>query len=158
MMKIYLSYSLAPTDMHIASLLFRQAQAKGIVVETAQQIVPGSNWSAMITQQIMSSSMVIAIISRDSQNAANVEREIGFARMYGKPVLALIEKGVYAPVNLADIQWVIFDRQDLSPALSNISMILERHKNQESDKDWLVVGGLALLALYLFGQEKSPNN
>lgn len=144
--------------MHIASLLSRQAQAKGIIVGTAQQIVPGSNWSAMMTQQIMSSSMVIAIISRDSQNAANVGREIGFAKMYGKPVLALIEKGVYAPVNLADIQWVTFDRQDLSPALSSISTILERHKNQESNKSWLVVGGLALLALYLFSQESSTDN
>jgi hypothetical protein len=158
MMKIYLSYSLAPTDMHIASLLSRQAEARGIVVETAQQIVLGSIWSAIITQQIMSSSMVIAIISRDSQNVANVERELGLARMYGRPVLALIERGIYAPANLADIQWVTFDRQDLSPALSDISMILERHKNQESDKSWLVVGGLALLALYLFSQEKSPDN
>jgi len=155
MMKIYLSYSLAPTDMHIASLLSRQAEARGIVVETTQQIIPSANWSAMITQRIMSSSMVIAIISRDSRNIASVERELGFARMYGKPVLALIEKGVYAPINVADIQWVMFDRRDLSPALSNISMILERHKNQEPDKSWLVVGGLALLALYLFGQEKS---
>jgi hypothetical protein len=71
-----------------------------------------------------------------------------------KPALALIEKGVYGHINVEGIHSVIFDRQNLSPALSHISQILEGQKNQETVKNWLVVGGLALLALYLFGKEK----
>lgn len=153
-MRIFLSYSLAPTDMYIASLLSKQAQAKGIVVETAQQIAPGSNWAAVIANQIINSSMVIAIVSQDSRNIANVERELQLAKTYGKPVLALIEKGIYPQVNIAGIHCVEFDRRDLGPALSSISLILEGHKNQATVKNWLVVGGLALLALYMFGKEE----
>lgn len=155
-MKIYLSYSLSPTDLHIASMLARQAQAKGMIVETAQQIAPGSDWagSAIIVQQLFNSDVIIAIISRDSRNIANVERELEVVRTLKKPALVLIEKGVYAQINIADIQRVEFDRRDLSPALSRISLILEGQNNQENLKNWLTVGGLALLALYLFGKEK----
>lgn len=154
MIKIFLSYSLAPTDMYIAGLLSRQAEAKGIVVETAQRVAAGSNWAALVSNQIISSSIIIAIVSRDSRNVVNVERELRLANTYGKPVLALIEKGAYSPVSVAGINCVEFDRRDLSPALSSISLILEGQKNQETVNNWLVVGGLALLALYLFGKEE----
>lgn len=153
-MRIFLSYSLSPTDMYIAALLSKQAQAKGIVVETAQQITPGSNWATVIANQLINSSIVIAIVSRDSQNIANVERELQLAKNYGKPVLALIEKGAYSQINVAGVHCVEFDRRNLGPALSNISVILEAHKNQATVKNWLVVGGLALLALYMFGKEE----
>jgi predicted DNA-binding transcriptional regulator len=152
-MKIYLSYSLTVTDLHIAGLLTRQAQAKGILVETLQQMAPGANWTAMIANSIASSDVVIAIVSRESLNIANVQRELGLAKDYRKPVLALIEKGLLTQINISDIQYVEFDRRDLSPALSRISAILEEKKNQKT-ANWLVAGGLALLALYLIGQEK----
>jgi hypothetical protein len=108
----------------------------------------------MIAHPLVSSDMVIAIVSRDSRNIANVQRELEFVRTIGKPTLALIEKGVYDQINAGGIHSVIFDRHNLSPALSHISQILEGHQNQETVKNWLVVGGLALLALYLFGKEK----
>ena len=152
-MKIYLSYSLTATDLHIAGLLTRQAQAKGIVVETLQQMAPGASWTAMIANSIASSDVVIAVVSQDSLNIANVQRELEFAKAYRKPVLALIEKGLLTQINVSDIQYVEFDRRDLSPALSRISVILEEKKNQKT-ANWLVAGGLALLALYLIGQEK----
>jgi hypothetical protein len=152
-MKIYVSYSLAPTDLHIATLLARQAQAKGIDVQTAQQIAPGSNWAAIAAHPIASSDVVIAIVSRDSKNISNVERELGVALSYAKPVLALLEQGLQVQINVPGVQYVTFDRRDLSPALTHIGAILEGRKSQENAGKWLVAGGLALLALYLIGQE-----
>lgn len=152
-MKIYVSYSLAPTELHIASLLARQAQAKGIVVESGQQITPGSNWAAIVAHPIASSDMVIAIVSRDSKHISNVERELGVALSYAKPVLALIEQGLHLRINVPGVQYVTFDRRDLSPALAHIGAILEGRKSQENAGKWLVAGGLALIALYLIGQE-----
>jgi hypothetical protein len=152
-MKIYISYSLAPTDLYIASLLTRQAQAKGVTVETARPIAPGSNWAAIAAHPIAGSDVVIAIVSRDSHNILNVERELRIALSYAKPVLALVEHGLHAQINVPNVQYVEFDRRDLSPALARISAVLEGRKNQENAGQWLVAGGLALLALYLIGQE-----
>jgi hypothetical protein len=152
-MKIYVSYSLAPTELYIASLLARHAQAKGIAVETAQQIAPGSNWAAIAAHPIASSDVVIAIVSRDSRNISNVERELGVALSYAKPVLALVEQGLQVQINVPGVQYVTFDRRDLSPALAHISAILEGRKSQDNSGKWLVAGGLALIALYLMSQE-----
>lgn len=152
-MKIYVSYSLAPTELHIASLLARHAQAKGIAVETARQIAPGSNWAAIAAHPIANSDVVIAIVSRDSRNISNVERELGVALSYGKPVLALVEQGLHVRINVPGVQYVTFDRRYLSPALAHISAILEGRKSQDNAGKWLVAGGLALIALYLIGQE-----
>ncbi|MDQ3802720.1 MAG: toll/interleukin-1 receptor domain-containing protein [Acidobacteriota bacterium] len=156
-MKIYVSYSLAPTDLYIASMLARQAQAKGVVVETAQHIAPGSNWAAIAAHPIASSDVVVAIVSRDSQNILNVERELGIALSYSKPVLALVEHGLHAQINVPNVQYVEFDRRNLGPALARIGAILEGRKNQDNAGKWLVAGGLALLALYLIGQESEEN-
>lgn len=153
-MKIYISYSLGHTDLYIATVLAREAQAKGITVENSQEAAPGIEWATMISHRIVSSDVIVAIVSRDSVNSANVQRELEFAKAYGRPVLALVEKGLYPAIDVVGIQCVEFDRRDLSPALSQINWILERQKNDKTLKTWLVAGGIALLALYLIGQEK----
>jgi hypothetical protein len=152
-MKIYLSYSLSSTDLYIAGLLTHQAQSKGISVETSQQHANSADWGTLITHPIISSQAVVAIVSRDSQNTVSVQQELAFARMHVKPVLALVESGSYFQTSTSGIQFVEFDRRNLNPALTRISLILEGQKNQQT-ATWLVAGGLALLALYLIAQEK----
>jgi hypothetical protein len=153
-MKIYITYSLGLTDLHIASRLARQAQAKGIIVETSQQPATPVNWATAIAHPISNTNVVIAIATRDSQNILNVERDLQIAIKHGKPVLALIEKGLYPQAKIPGIQYIEFDRSSMGLALAQINALLESHKNQQNVNQWLVAGGIALLALYLFGQEK----
>jgi hypothetical protein len=152
-MKVYLSYSLSPTDLHIASLLARQAQAKGLEVETSQhQHVLGT--TSINTPALMSASLVIAIVSHDSRYLTTMQQELQYATDISKPVLALVERGLSSHFSVPGTQVVEFDRSNLNPALAHISAILEERKNQDNAGQWLVAGGLALLALYLFDQEK----
>jgi nitrous oxidase accessory protein NosD len=153
-MKIFISYSLGNTDLYIASLLINEAQAKGITVATSQQqLTAPTSWTPMTIHPISLSDVVIAIATKDSQNVSSVERELQMAVSHGKPVLALIEKGLYLRINAPEIQIIDFDRHDLGAALSQVNAILESRKNQQNVNPWLVAGGLALLALYLFGRE-----
>jgi nucleoside 2-deoxyribosyltransferase len=154
-MKLYLSHSMSKTDLHVASMLSRQAQAKGIIVDSSRyQSLFGSNMTVLTTQSIKSSDILIAIVSKDNKNIQNVQLEIGYAAGSGKLVLALVEKGAPSLAYISQITEIVFDRNNLRPALSKISEILEARKNQEDTNKWIVAGGLALLALYIFGGEK----
>lgn len=154
-MKLFISHSLAPTDVQVAVLLKNQAQAKGISVESPQHSVSApANVFDVINHAIAQCDFVIAVISRDSRYTRNVQYELGVAAALKKPSLALIERGSAPLQPVAGIQYVEFMRHDLSPALTHISSILEGRKNQDTATKWLIGGGLALLALYLLGESK----
>jgi len=154
-MKVFISHSLAPTDLQVAILLTRQAEAKGILVESSQHQAPAFESIQVTQQSILQCNFVIAIVSLDSPYASNVQQDLVAAAKLGKPVLALVERGVPAFHVLPGVQYVEFVRQDLGPALANLSSILEKRKNQENLGNWIVGGGLALLALYLISKAES---
>lgn len=154
-MKLFISHSLAPTDVQVAFLLRRQAQAKNIEVESPQHSASASaEIGSVISHAIAGCDFVIAIVSRDSRHTANVQFELGVAAALGKPTLALIERGAPQIRPAGGIQYVEFTRDDLAPALAHISSILEGRKNQETMGKWVIGGGLALLALYLISENK----
>jgi hypothetical protein len=97
----------------------------------------------------------VAIVSNDSSFVTNILLELQTAVSLGKPVIALIEQGTRAFVPMANLTYVEFSRYDPGPALNHIGRILEDHKNKQNVGNWIVAGGLALLALYLLsGEEK----
>jgi hypothetical protein len=152
-MKIYISYSLGLTDLHIASRLAREAEAKGITVLTSYQPTAPATWSLSPMPPILAADAVIAIATKDSRNITNFSNDLQTAVSYRKPVLALVEKGILGQSSDA-IQYIEFDRRNLGGALAQINTFLESRKNQQNTNQWLVAGGLALLALYLFGDKK----
>ena len=152
-MKLFISHSLTPTDLQVATLLGRTARAKGFVVESSQhQALAAAGFAQVIRQAIYHSDFVIAIVSLDSSYAANVQQELAIAASLAKPSLALVEQGVHMLTPIAGVQYVEFVRHDLRPALTHLSNILEGRKNQETVSKWLIGGGLALLALYLISK------
>jgi hypothetical protein len=152
-MKIYISYSLGLTDLHIASRLTQEAEAKGITVLTSNQPTAPSTWSTAPAHPILAADAVIVIATRDSRNMVNISNDLQTAVSYRKPVLALVEKGIYGQSSNA-IQYIEFDRRNMGEAIAQINTFLESRKNQQNINQWLVAGGLALLALYLFGDKK----
>src|SRR5260221_11913627 len=154
-MKLFVSHSLAATDLQVAILLNRQAQSKGITVESSQHHAASIELAQFNHQAILRCDFVIAIISLDSPYTSNVQQELEAAARLGKPSLALIEQGVPLFQTLQGIQYVEFVRHDLAPSLAHISSILEGKKNQENLGNWIVGGGLALLALYLMSKVES---
>lgn len=155
-MKLFISHSLAQTDAYIAALLVRQAQSKGITVFTTQQSTSlGQSLNDITLQAIQTSDIVVAIISRDSYYSANVQYELEFAASLNIPVLALVEHGALVQPQIAGLQYVEFTRHNLPPALTQIERILEAKKSQSDTGNWLVAGGLALLALYLISKSES---
>jgi hypothetical protein len=151
-MKVFISHSLGYADAHVAVLLSQQAQAKGFIVETSQPSIPwAAGMSETARRSINSSDLVVAIVSVDSQLAQSVYSELNAALSVGKPVLAIIEHGVQLPA-IQGLHYVNFDRNNLRPALAQISSILEEHQGKNI-KAWVLAGGLALLALYLISQE-----
>lgn len=155
MMRLFISHSLAPTDLHVGVLLSRQAQAKGILVETSQHQAPVTASTPVMQNAIFYSDFVISIVSLDSEYATSVQLELGAAASLGKPTLALVESGVRSIHKIPGVQYVEFTRRDPGPALAHISSILEARKSQENIGKWVVGGGLALLALYLINKTDS---
>jgi TIR domain len=153
-MKLFISHSLAPTDLQVAALLNRQAQAKGISVDSSQHHAVGATLVQVIQNAIFYSDFVIAIVSLDSPYTSNVQQELSAAASLGKPSLALVERGVRSLQPIIGIQYVEFERLNLGPALARISAILEGRKNQENLGKWIIGGGLALLALYLISKSE----
>lgn len=153
-MKLFISHSLASTDQYVASLLTQQARSRGLIVSTSHHTASSLNVAESTLQSIKHSDMVIAIVSRDSQYTPNVQIELGFAVAANRPVLALIEQGTSPISQVARVRYVYFNRYNLSPAMAEISRILEEHKSKEDTNKWLIAGGLALLALYLVGENE----
>jgi len=152
-MKLFLSYSLSPTDYQVASLLARQAQNKGIIVESSQhQPFVAVNSLEVTRQAISTSDFVIAIVSLDSQFAIHVQQELKVAASLNRPCLALVERGGYPIQQIPGVQYVEFSRYDIGPALAHISDILEMKKNQGILNKWVLGGALALFALYLISR------
>lgn len=149
-MKLFLSHSLSPTDLQVASLLARQAQNKGIAVEFSQhQPFVAVNSIEVIQRAILTSDFVIAIVSLDSPYTANVQQELEVATSQGKPCIALVEHGGYSIHHIPGVQYVEFSRRNIGPALTHLSNILEMKKNQGTLNKWVLGGALALFALYL---------
>ena len=154
-MRLFISHSLAPTDLHVAVLLGRQAQAKGIVIDTSQHQAPVTESTPVIQHAIFYSDFVISIVSLDSEYATSVQLELGAAASLGKPTLALIERGVHLMQRIPGVQYVEFTRANVSPALAHISSFLDAKKSQENLGKWIVGGGVALLALYLISKTET---
>jgi len=166
-MKLYISYSLGVTDLHVAGLLRQQAQTAGIEVETSQHQlalpqdpvtkygygsgIPAYNSLAINTAGIISSNFMIAIVSSDSLYMSNVQVELRYAVGLKKSVLALIE-GTIPIEQIPGVDYVYFNRNNLKLALEHINRILIERKQKEEANKWIVAGGIALLALYLFSK------
>ena len=151
-MRVFISYSLGLIDQHVARLIAQQAQTRGIEVDSTRY---GSHWSETVSAAVQAADFVVAIISGDSHQASIVQSEVKAAVTLGKPVIALVERGSAALSPGVGLRYVEFDRHDPGPALSNIGQILEEHRNKTNLQGWLVAGGLAILALYLFsGDDK----
>jgi hypothetical protein len=153
-MRIFISYSLGQTDQHVAGLLAQQAQAKGFQVDSTPH---ARQWDTTptqtINQSLLAADVVIAIVSKDSPHIATAQHELNAAVNLKRPVIALVERGTAAFFPIPGLPYVEFDRYDLGPALANIGQNLEAHKNKQNLGSWIVVGGLAVLALYLLGSE-----
>jgi hypothetical protein len=153
-MRIYISYSLSPIDIHVASLLSQQASERGHIVDmSTHENTRITSVAQAIYQRIKVANMVIAIVSADSTYQPYVYDELNMAVELHKPVLALIERGVGNKISSPNIQYVEFDRYNLGPALVRISTMLERKQNQQNTGAWLLAGGLAILALYLLSNK-----
>jgi hypothetical protein len=154
-MRIFISYSLGQMDQHIAYLLGQQVQAKGFTVDSTRH---GTPWSVILTpvisQAVMAADVVIAIVSKDSQYTSYVQHEVQTAVNLKKPLIALIEKGAASLIRVPGLRYIEFDRHDPGPALANINYTLEGQRNQQNLANWLVAGGLAILALYLLSSEE----
>lgn len=154
-MKIFISHSLGSTDLYIASRLIHEAQAKGITVTTSQQqLAAPTSWTPANVHPIIGSDVVVAIATRDSRDISSVLGELQTAITYRRTTLALVEKGRYVHISAPTVQLIEFDRRNLSDALNQVNAILESRKNEQNANQWLVAGGLALLALYLIGKEE----
>jgi hypothetical protein len=155
-MRVFISYSLSEMDSHIATLLARQAQTQGLIVDSSQY---ARDWTTpldqSLTQALSTADVVVGIVSNDSSFVSNTLRELQTAVSQGKPVIALVEQGTSAFIPTAGLTYVEFNRYDPGPALNSIGRILEDHRNKQNAGNWIVAGGLALLALYLLsGEEK----
>ena len=156
-MRIFIAYSLGQTDQHVASLLAQQAQAKGFEVDSTPHAKP---WDSVPTQNInqslLAADVVIAIVSKDSPNIATARHELNAAVNLKRPVIALVERGTAAFIPIPGLPYVEFDRYDPGPALASIGQNLETHRSKQNLGGWIVVGGLAVLALYLLSNEDKP--
>lgn len=149
-MRVFISYSLSQVDRHIANLLAQQAQARGFLVDFTEH---RPFLASVPSQQVSVADVVIAIVSKDSQDVATVRSEVQMAVNSYRPVIALVESGSQF-LHTPGLTLVEFDRYNPGHALTTIDQALEAHRNKQNLGSWIVAGGLAVLALYLLSSER----
>ncbi len=116
-----------------------------------------------IIPAIANSDCMLVLLTSSSVSSPDVNQEIGIARSYNKPIVALVENGVQIKGLLVGREVLFFDRYNQLPT---IQAAFDHFRNQaamkekaESDRNTLLlVGSLALLVLAAGAKNTNKNN
>ncbi len=116
-----------------------------------------------IIPAIANSDCMLVLLTSNSALSPDVNQEIGIARSYDKPIIALIENGVQGKGLLVGREVVLFDRNNPLPALQtafeHFQSRAEMKEKAESDRNAaLIIGGLALFILAARAKKINQDN
>jgi hypothetical protein len=141
MAKIYISYSNA--DKGIASRISKNLADLGheILIDS-QELIPGIDWRARLSEALNSADGVITLISENSSKSQFVMSEIGAARTYleadkSKFLIPVIIGDIEIPPIIQDLQCLFTEDSTLEEVASQINqamLTLSMRKRAELDK------------------------
>ena len=139
-MKVFISHKFVKEDQKYSLNLqemLREKQIRGYLAERKR------NYELLITDkiknEIIESDFVVGIVTKNSQNSASVNQELGFALGKEIPVILLVEKGIVAGVLTHGRETEEFTEETLIKSCNNvIDYLLEkgpRKKQQFNDNE-----------------------
>jgi hypothetical protein len=113
-----------------------------------------------IIPAISGSDCVLVLLTFNSSISPDVNQEIGIARSYNKPIVALVENGVQIKGLLVGREVVFFDRNNPLPALQAVythfqSQAAMKEEAESNRNAALFFGGLALFILAASANKKT---
>lgn len=127
-MKVFISHKFEKEDQKLALILRNMLRSKnidGYMAETKREyeLLIGDK----IRGEIDASNFVVGIITKESENSASVNQELGYALGRGIPIVIMIEKWVSHGVLTHGRETEEFSRQNFSHHCTNVmGYILER--------------------------------
>jgi len=89
--QVFISYS--RSDQEICDRLAQCVSAHGVTAFVDRSMSGGSRWKGLLVRKIEACTMMVVLVSRNSDSSANVAREVGLAIEKCKPILPIyIEK------------------------------------------------------------------
>jgi hypothetical protein len=165
-LKIFLSYP--REDLWLAYKIQKILAEVGIYVYLAELFPePGATLWEKIKRMIQRSDIVIVLWTKNAQNSAFLNQELGYAESLNKLIIPLAERGTTAEGLLAGREYIPFERERDAEAYSTLCHSLykfllkklEQQKKQRAQQMGAAVGGtllvLGLIALLAaFGRKK----
>ena len=139
-MKVFISHPFADEDL--AATLQKILKEKNIDAYMAQRVKEYElKIDEKVTDEIINSDYVVAIITTNTRASASVNQELGFAQGKKVPRIALIEKDAKVGVLLHGVDSEDFTRDNFAERCERIRTYLldktPRVKIDEKDKTWL---------------------
>jgi hypothetical protein len=97
--KVFISYS--RKDRAFARRLARTLHQSGISASSADDMIPGEDWSAHLRRTVSDSSVVIAVMTPGAIDNAHVMSEVGAAVAAHKPVIPIFFAGSGTPPEMS---------------------------------------------------------
>jgi 1-aminocyclopropane-1-carboxylate deaminase/D-cysteine desulfhydrase-like pyridoxal-dependent ACC family enzyme len=148
--RIFLSHS--SRDREPVESIRSQADAVGVDVYLfSDDLHPGENTAEKLQQVLRECQALVVLITSNSVQSQYVNQEIGFAKALGLPIIPLVESGV-PPDRLAmllGVDHIPFDRDDVQPALAQLTRVLHRLEQRQVAP----VPGVSTAAVQLTGQD-----
>jgi hypothetical protein len=118
--RLFVSYS--RRDAEPVTLLARKLEASGHHVWLDRSAIQaGALWQEAIARGIRSADVVVLVLSRQSVESDNVEKELGLAYVTGKPIILAVLSPVPVPSDwryaLAGVEPIIISPGDIEPGV-----------------------------------------
>jgi len=148
---VFISHDI--NDFDVVMRLYELLKASGIEVYMPHITYDPPSGSALnVEEKIRRSDYVLAIIAKEGPRKELVHYELGCARAYKKPIIALIEKGVEPPPYLTDREYVYFDPANMERSIEYVIEFLNKVRVRKQEQAFQVIAGLiGLTLLALFG-------
>jgi hypothetical protein len=117
-MKVFLSYSVSPTDRYIVSLLVSELRKYGFSLESKASVP----FLGSVADSIRTADLFIGIMTRRGKQNNNTFKEWKLARKYKVFNLLVLEKGI-SLVNASGANVIIFDKNNPQQAIMELQAI-----------------------------------
>lgn len=133
-LKIFISHSVNPKNMELITSLEQQLPENIDLYIAERDKKPGHELKNKIEENLITSDIVLALLTKEGENNAWVNQEIGLARGNKIPIIPIRQKGVKVKGFTEGVEWIPLDMRRKDKAIEAVKQELIKKYNEKVER------------------------
>lgn len=156
--KVFVSHS--TEDLDIVKAIHASLTWRGVdCYVSSYSPAYGQDLPTAIMENLKNSDCIIALLTKGGTRSPWVNQEIGAARVLGKIIIPLVERGVKVRGVLQQVWQARFERKNPNPTIGNVAEKIAQLKVEKEFGEAIVaIAGVILFLLLLYRLTREPSS